>query len=288
MSIFIVTASILAALTEWNPQAIRVPRAPKVPLWPGPIPSLGDRSRAGADSPCPFLRGAHDPEPASPGASRCRERAIGIALTGVGLALMALFVSVDGGYLSVLAGLLALGFGSGLAMTPSTEAITSSLSREKQGVASALNDVTREFGTALGVALLGALLSAGYRSSIDGKLQGIPQGTADTARDGIANALEAAPSAGPRAQDLVHAAQQSFVDGWQQAMWVGTAVMGALFVYIALRGPKKPAPWPRTRQRSPRASPPDDPVEDRTDGRADRACRGRAPSRAAPATTATS
>jgi EmrB/QacA subfamily drug resistance transporter len=168
--------------------------------------------------------------------------AIGIALTGVGLALMALFVSVDGGYLSILAGLLALGFGSGLAMTPSTEAITSSLPREKQGVASALNDVTREFGTALGIALLGALLSAGYRSSISGKLQGIPQGTADTARDGIANALKAAPSAGPRAQDLVHAAQQSFVDGWQQAMWVGTAVLAALFVYIALRGPKNPAP----------------------------------------------
>lgn len=141
-----------------------------------------------------------------------RTLAIGIALAGVGLALMALFVSVDGGYLSVLAGLLALGFGSGLAITPSTEAITSSLPREKQGVASALNDVTCEFGTALGVALLGALLSAGYHSSIDGKLQGIPQGTADTARDGIANALEAAPSAGPRAQDLVHTAQQSFVD----------------------------------------------------------------------------
>ncbi|MEU1666306.1 MFS transporter [Streptomyces sparsogenes] len=168
--------------------------------------------------------------------------AIGIALTGVGLGLMALSVSVDGGYLSILGGLLALGFGSGLAMTPSTEAITSSLPREKQGVASALYDVTREFGTALGVALLGALLSAGYRSSLDGKLQGIPQGTADTARDGIANALEAAPSAGPRAQDLVHAARQSFVDGWQQAMWVGTAVMAALFVCIALRGPKNPAP----------------------------------------------
>jgi hypothetical protein len=127
-------------------------------------------------------------------------------------------------------------------MTPSTEAITGSLPREKQGVASALNDVTREFGTALGVALLGALLSAGYRSSIGGRLQGIPQGTADTARDGIANALEAAPGAGPRAQDLVHAAQQSFVDGWRQAMWVGTAVLAALFVYTALRGPKEPAP----------------------------------------------
>ncbi|MEU6269776.1 hypothetical protein [Saccharopolyspora shandongensis] len=48
--------------------------------------------------------------------------------------------------------------------------------RERQGVASALNDVTREFGTALGV----ALLSAGYRSAITPRLDGVP---ADTARE---------------------------------------------------------------------------------------------------------
>ncbi|MGW0590911.1 MFS transporter [Streptosporangium sp. NPDC002607] len=168
--------------------------------------------------------------------------AAGIALAGAGLALMALFVSVDGGYLTILPGMLAMGIGMGLSMTPSTEAITGSLPREKQGVASALNDVTREFGTALGVALLGALLSAGYRSAIDDRLQGIPQGAADTAREGIANAVEVAGSTGSHAQDLVHAAQQSFVDGWQQAMWAGVAVMGALFVYIALRGPKNSAP----------------------------------------------
>ncbi|MFE2499487.1 MFS transporter [Streptomyces scopuliridis] len=168
--------------------------------------------------------------------------AVGIALAAVGLALMAVFVSVDGGYLSVLPGMLAMGIGMGLSMTPSTEAITGSLPREKQGVASALNDVTREFGTALGVAMLGALLSAGYRSAIDDRLHGIPQGPADTAREGIANAVEVAGSAGSHAQDLVHAAQQSFVDGWQQAMWAGVAVMGALFVCIAMRGPKNAAP----------------------------------------------
>lgn len=38
------------------------------------------------------------------------------------MALMALFVSVGGGYLSVLPGLLAMGVGMGLSMTPSTEA----------------------------------------------------------------------------------------------------------------------------------------------------------------------
>ncbi|WP_405651057.1 MFS transporter [Streptomyces sp. RK9] len=168
--------------------------------------------------------------------------AVGVALAMLGLVLMAVFVSVDGGYLSVLAGLLAMGAGMGLSMTPSTEAITSSLPRAEQGVASALNDVTREFGTALGVALLGALLSAGYRGAIDDKLDGIPQEAADAAREGVANAVEAAPGGGAHSQDLVHAAQQSFVDGWRQAMWAGVAVMGVLLVHTVLRGPKDPSP----------------------------------------------
>lgn len=164
--------------------------------------------------------------------------ATGIALAGLGLALMATFVSADSGsgYLSVLPGMLAMGAGMGLSMTPSTEAITSSLPRERQGIASALNDVTREFGTALGVALLGALVSSGYRNSINSQLHDVPQATAATAREGVANAIAAA---GPHAQALVRAAKQSFVDGWQQAMWVGLAVMAALFLYVVLRGPRE-------------------------------------------------
>ncbi|MFJ9363400.1 hypothetical protein ACIRRA_03135 [Nocardia sp. NPDC101769] len=163
--------------------------------------------------------------------------AAGSALAGSGLALMAQFVSVDGGYLIILPDILAMGIGMGLSMTPATEAITGSLPREQQGVASALNDVTREFGTALGVALLGALLSAGYRDAIDDRLHDdIPGPLAGTAREGIANAVEAAAGAGSHAPDLIHAAQLSFVDGWQQAMWAGVAVMGALFAYITLRG----------------------------------------------------
>ncbi|MFB7501846.1 MFS transporter [Streptomyces sp. NPDC056161] len=167
--------------------------------------------------------------------------ATGILLAGAGLALMAILVSVDGGYLAVLPGMLAMGVGMGLSMTPSTEAITGSLPRERQGVASALNDVTREFGTALGVALLGALLSAGYRGAIDSRLDGVPKGTADTAREGIANALETAHGAGPHAPALIRAAQQSFVDGWQTAMWTGVAVMAALFLYVVTLGPRHQA-----------------------------------------------
>lgn len=168
--------------------------------------------------------------------------ASGIFLGGAGLVLMATFVSVDGGYLSILAGMLAMGLGMGLTMTPSTEAITTALPRERQGVASALNDITREFGTALGVALLGAVLTTGYRSAIDSRLAGapsVPDGAADTAREGVVNALAAAHRVGPQAPALTRAAQESFVDGWQQAMWAGAAVMAVLFIYVLARGPRQ-------------------------------------------------
>lgn len=162
--------------------------------------------------------------------------AIGIVLAGTGLALMAGLVSVEDGYLSILPGMLAMGLGMGLSMTPSTEAITSSLPRARQGVASALNDVTREFGTALGVALLGAVLSAGYRSSMDDRLDGVPAEAAEIAREGVANAVAAAGGSDPRASTLVRAAQESFVDGWQHAMWAGAAVMLLLLGYVLTRG----------------------------------------------------
>lgn len=168
--------------------------------------------------------------------------ATGILVAGAGLALIASSVSVHGGYLSILPGMLAMGLGMGLSMTPSTEAITSSLPPERQGVASALNDVTRELGTALGVALLGALLAAGYRNAIDGRLAGVPPAAAEAAREGVANAVNAAGRVGPGGQALIDAARQSFVDGWQQAMWVGVAVMAALVIYIFAHGPQTTTP----------------------------------------------
>ena len=172
--------------------------------------------------------------------------ASGLLLVSAGLALMAILVSTDGGYMALLPGMLALGIGMGLAMTPSTEAITSSLPGDKQGLASALNDVTREFGTAIGVALLGAVLTAGYRNAIGPELDSLPDlpdGVADTAREGLANAVAVAPELDAQAAALVRAAQESFIGGWQTAMWVGAAVMAVMFAYVVAHSPSgRPGP----------------------------------------------
>lgn len=159
----------------------------------------------------------------------------GILLGATGLAAMALQVSVEGGYLTVLPGMVIMGIGMGLSMAPSTEAITSSLPVEQQGVASALNDVTREFGSALGVALLGAIFSAGYATAFVAP-PGTSLAVAEVAKKGIANALAAAGN-GPGASALQEAARQAFVEGWKGAMWAGALVMTLLFLFVVLRAP---------------------------------------------------
>jgi MFS family permease len=72
--------------------------------------------------------------------------------------------SIDFWKFEISVALLAMGIG--FASTPATTAITTSLPQEKQGVASAVNDVAREFGSALGIAILGAGLNDHYRNSM--------------------------------------------------------------------------------------------------------------------------
>ncbi len=169
----------------------------------------------------------------------------GIGLAATGLALMAAMVSVDGGYASVLPGMLVIGLGMGLTMTPSTEAITSALPDERQGVASAINDTTREVGSALGVALLGAVLAAEYREAIKPLLSSLPERTTDAAGEGIARAFTlAAQTRGDEADTLITAARQAFVDGWASSMWIGAAAMGGLFVLVFIIGPLRPTSSP--------------------------------------------
>ena len=108
--------------------------------------------------------------------------------TGLSLGLLATMPSVDGGYWSVAPGLAVVGLGMGLAMTPSTTAITESLPLEQQGVASALNDTVREIGGAVGVALLGSVLNASYSSAIAPTASALPDRAASAVEDGIGRA----------------------------------------------------------------------------------------------------
>ena len=166
-----------------------------------------------------------------------------VALTGLtvflgGLVLLATMVSAEGGYWSIMPGLMAVGVGMGLSMTPATTAITASLPVEKQGVASALNDTVRELGGALGIAVLGSILNAGYRSAMGDATAGLPAEAAEAASEGIGAAFGVAAEMGPAGADLIDAAQHSLVDGWQRSMWAAAAMAAVALVFVAWRGPR--------------------------------------------------
>ena len=136
-------------------------------------------------------------------------------------------------YMDVAPALVVLGLALGVAMTPSTTAITESLPVEKQGVASALNDTVRELGGAIGVAVIGSILASGYRSSVADTAETLEPELAHLVEEGIGGAFVAAQQAGPAGGEIITNAQSAFLDGWGPAMWLaaGIAAATALVAY---------------------------------------------------------
>lgn len=166
------------------------------------------------------------------------------AVGGVGLALMAIgcgifaTVDVDTSYWVFAAALVIFGAGMGLAAPPATEAIVESLPRAQQGVASAANDVSRELGGAVGIALIGSALTSGYRSAVDDAASSLPPGLVDVVRDSAPAGLGIAAEAGPDAPSVIAVVQESVAGGFSLAMWIAAAGLAVAAIYVGLRTPK--------------------------------------------------
>jgi hypothetical protein len=95
---------------------------------------------------------------------------------------------------AVIVGQMVLGGGGlGLITAPATEAVLGAVPIHKAGVGSAVNDATRLFGAALGVAVIGSVAASLYTGRLGTTLPpGLPQQTADAAKGSIGGALIAA------------------------------------------------------------------------------------------------
>ncbi|MFE2182667.1 DHA2 family efflux MFS transporter permease subunit [Streptomyces sp. NPDC059455] len=172
--------------------------------------------------------------PAAPAfARRSGMRAVmglGMALIAAGLGLLA--VTVDGGGIwPFLASTTLLGAGIAFAATPATEAIVTALPPEKQGVASALNDLTRELGGVLGIAVLGSVFNTTYRSDTGDAVDGLPPEAAEATRGSLTGALHTAAELGGRpGAHLADAAREAFAAGMANALLggIGVVVLGAV------------------------------------------------------------
>jgi EmrB/QacA subfamily drug resistance transporter len=132
-----------------------------------------------------------------------------------------------------------LALSMGAAMAPSTNAVMSAVPEAKAGVGSAMSDVTRQVGGALGVAVIGSIIGTAYSRDMSG--------VGGAAEESVGAAHMAAQQVGGTSgQELADTAGHAFTE----ALGIGltaaavVALAGALLVLLRLPGNRGTAAAP--------------------------------------------
>jgi MFS family permease len=132
-----------------------------------------------------------------------------------------------------------VGFGVGIAGTPASQSLTTSVPVRRVGMASGTADLQRDLGGAIIQSLLGALLTAGYATAIAGEVGRGEAASQQQVSDQVVSVLQksygAAADVAARypqyEQQIIAAAREAFVAG--QAKAFGAAIiLGLLGVAV--------------------------------------------------------
>jgi EmrB/QacA subfamily drug resistance transporter len=137
-------------------------------------------------------------------------------------------------YIQIALQMVLLGGGLGLTTAPATESIMGSLSADKAGVGSAVNDTTRELGGTLGVAIVGSVFASVYsgRLSDSAVLANLPAQVRGTMERSMAAAQQVIGQL-PQGviPDVRAAVNTAFLDGLQIGSLVSAGIaLGAAIV----------------------------------------------------------
>jgi EmrB/QacA subfamily drug resistance transporter len=157
--------------------------------------------------------------------------ASGLALFGLALFWIST-VSTSTSYLEIVGQMVVGGGGLGLITAPATEAIMGVVPTEKAGVGSAVNDATRLFGAALGVAVIGSIAASLYGSRLGSTIpQHLPAQVAVAARGSVGGALVAAQHLARAGLALpAHNLSSAAVGAFLHSLAGGLQVAGAVAV----------------------------------------------------------
>lgn len=156
----------------------------------------------------------------------------GAVLVLASLSLAALFSSItlSPWWLSVLLATATLGLG--MASAAATATITGAVPKHEAGMASALNDLSREVGSSLGVAVLGSLAAWQYSKHVGAVAQQYVGTPLESAIAGGLAQIKALPAADVPAGVSSQAAA-AFVSGTRAALAVAVVAVALLLVLIA-------------------------------------------------------
>ena len=163
-----------------------------------------------------------------------------MASLALGMALLSQ-LTVDTSTFQIIATVCLFGLAGGLGLVPLTDTVMAAVPVDQAGIASAVNDVSRELGTALGIAAVGSLVSGMYRANAEAGLGGVvPPETVHQAGEGIGIAAAIAHTlpaeAAARMLGIVNGA---FVDAIGNGFLLGAGVLLIPMVAAALFLPNR-------------------------------------------------
>ncbi|OBK45720.1 MFS transporter [Mycobacterium sp. 1081908.1] len=132
---------------------------------------------------------------------------------------------------------LILSTGIGFCTAPTTSAIMGAVPDEKQGVASAVNDTSREMGGALGIAVAGSILAGRYSNELAPRLADFPAPVRGPATDSLAKAVEVAGKLGPRGGQLAEVSKAAFMTAMHASTTVLAVIVAVAAILIGLWAP---------------------------------------------------
>jgi EmrB/QacA subfamily drug resistance transporter len=139
------------------------------------------------------------------------------------------------------------GIGCGLVLSPANTDALNRVARDRYGEATGITQTVRNFGSSLGLAVLGTILISENRSNLESTLgaKGIPKSVADSIADqisqGASAGAEAPAKAGPHAETLFNTVQSAIAHDFALAsrtvFFAMAGVMAVAFVVALLKMP---------------------------------------------------
>jgi hypothetical protein len=125
-------------------------------------------------------------------------------------------------------------------MPAMTDTVMAAVPERDAGVGSALNDVSRQLGGALGIAVIGSVVNDAYRSNLSDNAGTLDPAALHAAGEGIGIASRVAAALPPDAASaLTLAANDAFIDAITRGFLISTAVLLAALVVALTMIPRR-------------------------------------------------
>ena len=142
------------------------------------------------------------------------------------------------GYPVVAAAFCLAGIGVGLAGTPASHSLTSTVPVRRAGMASGTSDLQRDLGGSIMQSLLGAILTAGYAAAVASAVAKSPTKISDAVTSELQRSFASAATVAERypaySKAIIAGARSSFLEGanWAYASGCISIILGAIVIAV--------------------------------------------------------